>query len=131
MRIVLFVCVHNSGRSQIAEAFFNTIAKIKVKAFSAGTAPSDRVDPTVVRVMEEIGIDISGNIPRKLTMDMIEQADRIITMGCGVEGVCPATFTETEDWELEDPKGEPIEKVRGIRDVIKEKVIRLLEDMGD
>jgi len=115
----------------MAEAIFNHFSKGKAFATSAGTQPYNEIDPTVVNAMKEIGIDISDNKPKALTIQMLEEADRVVTMGCGVEGVCPATFTETEDWGLEDPKGEPIEKVRGIRDVIKEKVIRLLEDMGD
>ncbi len=122
MRKVLFVCVHNSGRSQMAEAFFNELAKGKIMAFSAGTAPAPAVDPTVVEVMKEAGIDLSRNVPTALTREMLDDADRVITMGCGVEGICPATFTETEDWDLEDPKGQSIEKVRKIRDKIKARV---------
>ncbi len=122
MKKVLFVCVHNSGRSQMAEAFFNELAKGKIMAFSAGTAPAPAVDPTVVEVMKEAGIDLSRNVPKALTPDMLDGAVRVITMGCGVEGICPATFTETEDWDLEDPKGQSIEKVRKIRDKIKARV---------
>ncbi len=122
MKKVLFVCVHNSGRSQMAEAFFNELAKGKIMAFSAGTAPAPAVDPTVVEVMKEAGIDLSRNFPKALTPDMLDGAVRVITMGCGVEGICPATFTETEDWDLEDPKGQSIEKVRKIRDKIKARV---------
>ncbi len=122
MKKVLFVCVHNSGRSQMAEAFFNELAKGKIMAFSAGTAPAPAVDPTVVEVMKEAGIDLSRNVPTALTREMLDDADRVITMGCGVEGICPATFTETEDWDLEDPKGQSIEKVRKIRDKIKARV---------
>jgi arsenate reductase len=114
----------------MAEAILNHFSKGKALAMSAGTSPASEVDPIVIKLMQEIGIDISGNRPKMLTQEMIEQADEVITMACGVEGVCPVTFTETEDWGLEDPKGEPIEKVREIRDVIKERVIRLLEDMG-
>lgn len=128
MKNVLFVCIHNSGRSQMAEAFFNMMAKGKARALSAGTDPADRIDPTVIKVMQEIGIDIGSNIPKMLAPEMMEQADKVITMGCGVEGVCPATFVETEDWGLEDPRDKPIDTVREIRDVIKEKVIRLVEE---
>jgi len=100
---VLFVCVHNAGRSQMAEAFFNRLAKGKAQAFSAGTKPLDAVEPMVVEAMQEVGIDIRGNRPKILTSQMVKQADLVVTMGCGAEGVCPATFVETEEWELEDP----------------------------
>ena len=131
MKTVLFVCVHNSGRSQMAEAFFNQMAKGKAQAHSAGTQPSDKVNPVVVEVMREVGIDISSNRPKALTMDMVEKADKMITMGCGAEAgaVCPANFTETEDWALEDPHGKTLEGVRKIRDEIKEKVTRLVQEI--
>ena len=129
MRTILFVCVHNSGRSQMAEAFFNQLARGKAKALSAGTNPDSAVDPKVAEAMREIGIDISGNRPKALTLKMVEQADKIVTMGCGVEGVCPAAFIETEDWELEDPKGKTLEEVRRIRDEIKARVIDLIKEM--
>ena len=123
---VLFVCVHNSGRSQMAEAFFNWLARGKARALSAGTAPADVVDPTVIEAMREVGIDISGNKPKALTPEMLEQADVVVTMGCGVEGVCPATFVKTEDWGLEDPRGKPLPEVRKIRDEIRARVSALL-----
>ena len=129
MKNVLFVCVGNTGRSQMAEAFFNHLAGGKVKALSAGTNPANIIDPTVVQVMKEVGIDISSNRPKKLTLEMLNQADKVITMGCGMEKACPATFTETEDWELEDPKGQSMEKIREIRDEIKERVISLLREV--
>jgi len=131
MKTILFVCVHNSGRSQMAEAFFNQLAKGKAQALSAGTQPTDKVNPLVVEAMKEIGIDISGNKPKALTMDMVEKADRMITMGCGAEAgaVCPASFIETEDWALEDPKEKSIAQVRKIRDEIKERVTRLLSEL--
>lgn len=124
---VLFVCVHNSGRSQMAEAFFNQPAKGKARAVSAGTDPADAVDSTVIEVMRELGIDISGKKPKLLTMDTVKQADVVITMGCGAEGVCPATFVDTEEWELEDPKGKPLAEVRRIRDEIRARVTELLK----
>ncbi|MFH0846572.1 MAG: arsenate reductase ArsC [Chloroflexota bacterium] len=127
MKTVLFVCVHNSGRSQMAEAFFNFMAEGEAQAHSAGTQPADKVNPVVVAAMKEVGIDISGNKPKPLTTAMVEGADRVITMGCGAEAVCPATFMETEDWPLEDPSGKPLEQVRRIRDEIKARVTRLLE----
>ena len=124
---VLFVCVHNAGRSQMAEAFFNQLPKGKVRALSAGTQPADKVNPVVVEAMREIGIDIRGNKHKPLTRDMLEQADIVVTMGCGVEGVCPATFVETEDWGLEDPRGKPLPEVRRIRDEIRARVTELLK----
>jgi arsenate reductase len=129
MKTVLFVCTHNSGRSQMAEAFFNQLGKGKARALSAGTNPDVAVDPTVIKAMRETGIDISDNKPKALTLEMIEQAGKVITMGCGVEGVCPATFVETEDWELEDPKGKMLEEVRQIRDEVRSKVVNLLQEM--
>ena len=129
MRTVLFVCVRNSGRSQMAEAFFNQLAGGKAKALSAGTNPGSAINPKVVEAMREIGIDISGNRPKALTLEMVEQADKVVTMGCGVEGICPATFVATEDWELADPKGKTLEEVRQIRDEIRAKVVGLLKEM--
>ena len=126
MKAVLFVCVHNSGRSQMAEAIFNRLAAGRAKALSAGTNPAEGVDPTVVEVMREVGIDVSRNVPRALTPGMLEQAGTVVTMGCGVEEVCPATFTETEDWGLEDPKGKSLDKIREIRDEIQAKVEALV-----
>lgn len=126
MNNVLFVCVHNAGRSQMAEAFYNRLAKGKGNAISAGTNPTSAVGPTVVKVMKEVDIDISGKKPRLLTPDLIDQANLVVTMGCGVEGVCPASWIDTQDWQLEDPKGKSIEKVREIRDEIRARVIELL-----
>jgi len=127
MNKVLFVCVHNSGRSQMAETFFNRLAEGKAEALSAGTDPAPAIDSMVVEVMNEAGIDLSGKVPKALTPEMLGRASRVITMGCGVEGVCPATFTETEDWGLEDPKDQPIEKVREIRDEIRQRVRDMTE----
>jgi protein-tyrosine-phosphatase len=112
----------------MAEAFFDHYAAGKAKAFSAGTRPASHVDQSVVKAMREIGIDISSKRPKALTLDMLDGADRVITMGCGVEGVCPATFVTTEDWQLEDPEGKPIEKVRQIRDEIEAKVKKLIRE---
>ena len=129
-KTVIFVCVHNSGRSQMAEAFFNKLAGGKAQAYSAGTQPADKVNPVVVEAMREAGINIGGNKPKALTMDMVEKADKMITMGCGAEAeaVCPASFIETEDWALEDPKGKSLEQVRKIRDEIKERVGKLVKE---
>jgi len=131
MKTILFVCVHNSGRSQMAEALFNQMAKGKAIALSAGTQPAESVNSVVVEAMREVGIDISGNKPKALTMEMVEKADRMITMGCGAEAeaVCPASFIETEDWALQDPKGKSIVQVRKIRDEIKGRVTKLLNEV--
>jgi arsenate reductase len=115
----------------MAEAFFNKLAGGKAQSLSAGTQPANEVNPVVVEVMREAGINIGGNKPKMLTMDMVEKADRMITMGCGAEAgaVCPASFIETEDWALEDPKGKSLEQVRKIRDEIKERVKKLVKDI--
>ena len=126
---VLFVCVHNSGRSQMAEAFFNHLSGEKASASSAGTQPAAEINPTVVQVMHEAGLDISHHKPKLLTFEMMENADRVITMGCGVEGVCPVSYVPMEDWQLEDPEGKPIEKVREIRDEIKAKIEALAKEL--
>lgn len=130
METVLFVCVHNAGRSQMAEAIFNQLANGKARAISAGSKPADRVNPIAIEAMREIGIDISQNKPKLLTIELMEQASRVITMGCGEDTACPASWVKTEDWELEDPAGKPIEQVRKIRDEIKARVIRLVTAMS-
>ena len=127
---VLFICVGNSGRSQMAEAFFNRLANGKAQASSAGTKPAESIDPVVVEAMREIGIDISHQKPKALTLEMLEQADRVVTMGCGEQGLCPATFVETTEWNLEDPNGKPLEKVREIRDEIRSRMVDLLTEWG-
>jgi len=116
----------------MAEAFFYQLAMGKAQALSAGTQPADKVNPLVVEAMKEVGMDISGNKPKMLTMDMVDKAERMITMGCGaeVEAVCPASFIEIEDWALEDPKGKSLDQVRKIRDEIKERVIRLVKGLS-
>ncbi len=130
MKNVLFVCVHNSGRSQMAEAFFNHTTMGKLKGFSAGTKPAEKLNPLVVTVMGEVGINISHQEPKLLTPNMLEGVDRVITMGCGAEGVCPASFVPTEDWQLEDPEGKSIEEVRRIRDGVKARVEALIKELG-
>ena len=127
MKTVLFICVHNAGRSQMAEAFFNKMAKGKARAISAGSQPADKVNPTVVAAMKEEGIDISQNKPKLLTLEMMEGIDKAFTMGC--ENTCPLTTVETEDWALEDPSGKPIDQVRKIRDEIKARVAKLVKQM--
>jgi arsenate reductase len=132
MKKVIFVCVHNSGRSQMAEAFAKRLGAAKITVESAGTKPSYALNPTVVEAMNEIGYDMSGHYPKVLTLEMISSADKMVTMGCGVEeGTCPAAFIPTEDWGLDDPKDQPIEKVREIRDEIKRRVTALVEELGE
>jgi arsenate reductase (thioredoxin) len=124
----LFVCVHNAGRSQIAEAFAKSRG---LKALSAGTMPAQSVNPIVVQAMKEKGIDISSNKPKMLTNEMITQASLVVTMGCSVEEVCPRPMLanmqkKLVDWDIEDPKGKTIEEVQKIRDEIERKVSGLL-----
>lgn len=130
MKKVLFVCVENDGRSQMAEAFAKKYGEGRILASSAGLKPPEKVNPVVVEAMREKGIDISLNRPKLLTMQMIEDADVAITMGCGVEEVCPAVLIENVvDWELDDPKGQPIEKVREIRDEVERRVKALIHEL--
>ena len=127
MKSVLFVCIHNSGRSQMASAFLNHLSNGSIESESAGTTPSDSVNRTVVDAMLEKGIDILGETPKLITQGMVDRADHIITMGCSIDEACPAAFVATEDWKLEDPSGKEIVGVRRIRDQIEEKVTRLIE----
>jgi arsenate reductase len=130
MKTVLFVCVHNAARSQMAEAFFNEMTEGRHRGISAGSQPGDRVNPNAVAAMAELGIDISGAVPKRLTAEMIEEADIVVTMGCG-ENVCPVVPKEVLDWELEDPSGKPLQEVREIRDQIRERVERLVEAIDE
>jgi len=114
----------------MAEAFFNHYAKGKAEASSAGTHFVDKMNPTVIEVMREAGIDISDKHPKVMTLDMLGATDKVISMGCAGEAVCPATFVPAEDWQLEDPEGKPIEKVRAIRDKIEVRVKKLIEEIG-
>jgi arsenate reductase len=123
---VLFVCRHNTGRSQMAEAYLRQLAGDSVEVASAGTIAADRPDPGVVTLMAEDGVDISGARPKLLDPAVAERADRIITMGCDVEGV-PRIDA---DWGLPDPKGQPPERVREIRDMVKQKVSDLLATLA-
>jgi arsenate reductase (thioredoxin) len=128
LKRVLFVCIENAGRSQIAEAFANQYGKGKIVAQSAGVKLAEKVNPVAVEAMKEKGIDISANKPKMLTSQIINNADLIVTMGCGVGNICPGPFPkETIDWGLEDPKGQPIEKVREIRDEIERRVKSLVD----
>lgn len=130
MKKILFVCVENAGRSQMAEAFANYYGRGKLVASSAGVMVTDRVNPVVVEVMKEKGIDLSMNQPKLLTTKMVEEADKIITMGCSVEKFCPAPLLKNViDWGLEDPKDKPIEEVRKLRDDIETRVLKLIAEI--
>jgi|UniRef100_UPI00404A8D81 arsenate reductase (thioredoxin) len=127
---VLFVCVHNAGRSQMAAGFMSHLGEGRVEVLSAGSAPKDSINPIAVEAMAEIGIDISHNSPKVLTNDAVEQSDAVITMGCG--DVCPFyPGKRYEDWVLDDPAGQGIESVRVIRDEIKARVEALLAELLD
>ncbi len=124
---LLFVCVGNSCRSQMAEGFAHALGDDRVEARSAGTSPGDRVAPKAVAVMEELGIDISSQVPKQLTRELVDWADRVIIMGCDARGMCPAAWLEgAVDWEVEDPMGQGIEKYREVRDDIRMLVSKLL-----
>lgn len=130
MRTVIFACIHNAGRSQMAAAFFDALADFEIaRALSAGTQPGLHVHPEVVDVMREVGIDLSDRTPRFLSDELARDAQLLITMGCGDE--CPVVpGLERDDWPLEDPKGKPIERVREIRDEIRRRVVDLLRARG-
>jgi len=131
MKRILFVCVENAGRSQMAEAFANHYGKGKLIVSSAGNKPADKVNPVVVEAMKEKGIDISTKKPQLLTFQMAQDADLVVTMGCNNQGICPGPFFKpTVDWKLEDPKGKPIEKVREIRDDIEQRVRNLITEQA-
>jgi arsenate reductase len=123
MKYVLFVCTHNAGRSQMAQALFERYAPADVRAESAGSDPARHVWPDVVEAMREVGIDISRNKPKRLTVEMQLHADWAVTMGCG--DVCPYVPTTVDAWDIPDPAGQPIEAVREIRDTIDERVHEL------
>ena len=129
MARVLFVCLHNAGRSQMSRALFERAAAGRHEAESAGTTPGDRVHPEVVEAMQELGIDVSGRVPRALTREMAERADVVVTMGCGDE--CPYIPGKRYlDWDLPDPKGRPLADVRATRDEIARRVDALVAELG-
>lgn len=129
MKKIVFACVHNAGRSQMAAAWFNHLAPQSHVAISAGTSPADHVHPAVIEVMKEVGIDLSSARPQKLTTGLVQDAHLLVTMGCGDK--CPfVPGLRVEDWPLEDPKGQPIARVRAIRDEIRERVEQLLAESG-
>ncbi|MDO8671136.1 MAG: arsenate reductase ArsC [Dehalococcoidia bacterium] len=134
-KTVLFVCVHNAGRSQMAETFFNRLVMergLDMRAESAGTEPGERVHPEVAAAMSEIGFDISTNRPQLLTDEMVSKAERVFTMGCAPDAsTCPALFLKNvEDWALPDPHSQTLQRVREIRDEIRRMVEALVEQMG-
>ncbi|MGH7822494.1 MAG: low molecular weight phosphatase family protein [Candidatus Binatia bacterium] len=130
MKKVVFACLHNAGRSQMAVAFFDSLADPRrATAVSAGTRPGRRVHPEVVAAMKEVGIDLGGAKPKLLTEEMTERAALFVTMGCGEE--CPVVpGLAREDWELPDPKGQPLERVREIRDEVRRRVLELVGKNG-
>jgi len=130
MKTVLFACVHNAGRSQMANALFNALADpTKARSLSAGTQPGEHVHPMVATAMQELGIDLREVRPQRLTDQLARQADLLITMGCGE--ACPVIpGLRREDWPLEDPKNQPLERVRQIREDIRRRIEILLQDLG-
>ncbi|AWB86187.1 arsenate reductase ArsC [Mycetocola zhujimingii] len=125
---VLFVCVHNAGRSQMAAGYMQALSNGQVDVLSAGSEPKDQINPVAVEAMAEEGIDIANNIPKILTTDAVKDSDVVITMGCG--DTCPIfPGKRYEDWELDDPAGQGIEAVRPIRDDIKARIEQLLKEI--
>lgn len=125
---VLFVCVHNAGRSQMAAGFMNSLGAGRVEVLSAGSAPKESINPIAIAAMQEVGIDISANVPKILTPEAVQESDAVITMGCG--DACPFyPGKRYEDWVLDDPAGQGIESVRVIRDDIKKRVEQLLSEL--
>ena len=127
-KTVLFVCTHNSGRSQMAEAFFNKYAPPHLRAISAGSQPAELLNQTAVNAMKERDLDISSQKPKLLTVEMLDSADIVITMGCMDGNACPAALVPAIDWGLDDPQGQPIRIVRQIRDAIESLVKQLIEE---
>jgi arsenate reductase len=126
---ILFVCVHNAGRSQMAAALTQRLGGARVRVRSAGSAPGERVHPVVVDAMREIGVDLAAELPKLLTPDAVRAADVVVTMGCG--DACPVFPGKSyRDWKVDDPKGRPIEDVRLIRDEIRRRVEALLDELG-
>ncbi|WP_431219310.1 arsenate reductase ArsC [Leifsonia xyli] len=125
---VLFVCIHNAGRSQMAAGYMRELSGNRVEVLSAGSEPKDQINPVAVQVMAEEGIDIAGEQPKILTTEAVKESDVVITMGCG--DTCPIfPGKRYEDWELTDPAGRPVEEVRPIRDDIKQRVQNLLAEL--
>jgi arsenate reductase len=128
-RTVLFVCVHNAGRSRMAAAYLNALAGDRYRGISAGTEPADHPHPEVVSAMADEAIEIADTPGTMLTFEMTEQAVRVIGMGCAVDDAGPALRVPLDDWALDDPKGQPPERVREIRDEVRHRVARLIEQL--
>jgi arsenate reductase len=125
---VLFVCIHNAGRSQMAAGYMKQLSEGRVEVLSAGSEPKDQLNPVAIQAMAEEGIDIANNVPRILTTEAVRESDVVITMGCG--DACPIfPGKRYEDWELTDPAGRPVDEVRPIRDDIKQRVENLLSEL--
>ena len=132
MKKILFVCVENAGRSQMAEAFFRKYMSNGFEATSAGTKPSAQVNPIVLQAMKEIGIDIENQIPKHISQQIIDESEKTINMGCMDKESCPALFVkDVLDWNILDPKGKSIEEVRRIRDQIEIKIKELVKKIGE
>ena len=132
MENVLFVCIENAGRSQMAEAFFRKYAPAKYNVISAGTTPSSELNPVVVEVMKEVGIDMTQQSPKTLSNEMIENSSKTINMGCMDKESCPALFVkDVLDWNISDPKERSIDDVREIRDQILKEVLLLVESLEE
>lgn len=134
MKTILYVCVHNAGRSQMAEAWTNHLARqrgLDVRAVSAGTIGGKELNPMALQVMREAGVPMDGQAPKLLTQEAVDGADRIISMGCGVDAsACPARLLVMDDWGLDDPAGQPVGTVREISRQIRSRVEALLDEMG-
>jgi arsenate reductase (thioredoxin) len=125
---VLFVCVHNAGRSQMAAGYLRALSDGRVTVLSAGSEPADRLNPVAVQAMAEEGIDIAGKSPELLRPETVQESDVVVTMGCG--DTCPIyPGKRYEDWDLEDPAGKDLEAVRGIRDEVRRRVLDLLDEL--
>jgi arsenate reductase (thioredoxin) len=127
---ILFLCIHNAGRSQMAAGFARELAGDRVSIFSGGSEPADRVNPMAIEAMAEVGIDIAGHTPQKFTDELLNRVDVVVTMGCG--DTCPYIPGKRYlDWPLDDPRGQNLEAVRAIRDRIREHVVDLLNELQD
>lgn len=132
MKKILFVCVENAGRSQMAEAFFKKFMPKGFEVISAGTKPSDKVNPIVLQAMIEIGIDMKNQTPKTISQQIISESEKTVNMGCIDQESCPALFLkDVLDWQIPDPKGKSIEQVREIRDQIKSKVMDLIQSLEE
>lgn len=131
MKKILFVCVENAGRSQMAEAFFKKYLPPGFEPISAGTKPAAKINPIVVDVMKEVGIDIENNLPQNISQQMIDDAEKAVNMGCIDKESCPTLFLkDIVDWQIQDPKGKTIQEIREIRDQIEQKVKEFIDNIS-